>query len=850
MIPSGDAVSEILRFLQAIYGEMEGYTYIWLLKKKKTLWRPLAEHRNIAEAAVRLGQFQDIYFPVCPQVKVLSGNERGTLTSVYSMTCLYCDIDCKGGYHKQKNLPTFDEAWEWLESLPYQPSIIIFSGGGMHCYWLFDKPWIFESKDDRQKAQDMSRLWQQRFIKDYAERGWKLDNTSDLTRVLRLPGTMNCKGDTPIPVRILVFEPERKYNIQQLVDMKLVVDITTKDSRDSTGGRDRVEHSIFNDCAFLRHCRDDAETLAEPEWYAAISVLARLNKGVDLAHNISQPYPNYNRQETDRKILHAMNDAGPATCQRIRVEFPGYCEKCTKNVKSPVVLASQSIRLTTSDKSRQGKEAKSVKQSQADILLELINAIDIEVFHDSASATYIRFPVKGHTETWPTKAKAVKLWLSGQFYQATGKAISPDALRQALGVLEAKARFEGLKIELSLRVAERDGAFWYDLANDDWQAIKIEPGSWKIVDKPLPLFSKAANTAAQVIPERVKGTEILKVLDLVNLSDEGQKLLFIVELISCLIPGIPHAVAIWHDEKGASKSTVMKIRRKLIDPAIQELQLMPKDTSELALLLSKNWMPSFDNLDGLSGTVSDILCVAATGGGISKRELYTDSDEIILSFRRCISLNGINEPATRPDLLDRAILFELRRISEDQRISESEFWRSFEEVRPKIIGAMFQVLADAMKIYQSVKLNKLPRMADFAKWGYAIGEALYQGGGEKFINAFEANRQSANDEALTGNPVAIAIVSLMNSKQQWAGTAGDLLVVLNQIAYGVGIDVKAWSWPRSAKGLAKRLKQVRSNLAEAGIRLNENYDSHTKQKKYLLESSFTDNVFEEDDFLT
>ncbi|KLU63775.1 hypothetical protein DEAC_c43040 [Desulfosporosinus acididurans] len=346
MIPSGDAVSEILKFLQAIYGETEGYTYIWLLKKKKTLWRPLSNLRDMAESAVRFGHSQDIYFPVCPQVKALTENERGTLVSVHSMTCFYCDFDCQGGNHKQKNLPTFEEVWEWLMSLPYPPSIILFTGGGIHCYWLFDKPWIFESNDDRQKAQETSRLWQKRFIRDFAKRGWKLDNTSDLTRVLRLPGTMNCKGDTPIPVQILTFEPERRYDIHQLVDMPMEGELNSRDCRDN---RDGIEHMIFDRCAFLRHCRDDAGTLAEPEWYAAISILARLFKGVDMVHQISQPYPNYDRHETDRKILHAMNDAGPATCHRIRNEFPGYCTECREQVKSPVVLVNPSKSLSSSD---------------------------------------------------------------------------------------------------------------------------------------------------------------------------------------------------------------------------------------------------------------------------------------------------------------------------------------------------------------------------------------------------------------------------------------------------------------------------------------------------------------------
>lgn len=159
----------------------------------------------------------------------------------------------------------------------------------------------------------------------------------------------------------------------------------------------------------------------------------------------------------------------------------------------------------------------SERKSQADVLLDLIATIEIEVFHDSTSTTYVRFPANSHIETQPTKAKAIKLWLAGQFYQSTGKAISPDALRQVLGVLEARAMFEGQKIELSLRVAERDGALWYDLANADWQAVKIMPGSWEVVDMPPPLFIRAANTAAQIMPKQVDRREVLKVLNFVNI---------------------------------------------------------------------------------------------------------------------------------------------------------------------------------------------------------------------------------------------------------------------------------------------------------------------------------------------
>jgi len=105
MIPSRDAVSETLTFLQTIYGVSIGCAYTWLLQDKTTLWHTLNELPKMSREAVKLGQTQDIYFPVCPQVKALSEKERGTLASVQSMNCVWTDMDCQGGNHKQTNFP-------------------------------------------------------------------------------------------------------------------------------------------------------------------------------------------------------------------------------------------------------------------------------------------------------------------------------------------------------------------------------------------------------------------------------------------------------------------------------------------------------------------------------------------------------------------------------------------------------------------------------------------------------------------------------------------------------------------------------------------------------------------------
>ena len=196
----------------------------------------------------------------------------------------------------------------------------------------------------------------------------------------------------------------------------------------------------------------------------------------------------------------------------------------------------------------------------------------------------------------------------------------------------------------------------------------------------------------------------------------------------CISANIPHAVLVFSGEKGASKSTSMRVTRQVVDPSVQELLTMPNSMQDLALALANNYMPSFDNLDGLSADKSDLLCIASTGGGFSKRTLFTDDDETLLDLRRCVGLTGINVVVTRADLIDRSIIIELDRILEEERKEEREVWEAFEKDRARIVGGALQTLSDAMAIFPDIKLDKLPRMADFTRWGYAIAEVLGYGG--------------------------------------------------------------------------------------------------------------------------
>ena len=232
--------------------------------------------------------------------------------------------------------------------------------------------------------------------------------------------------------------------------------------------------------------------------------------------------------------------------------------------------------------------------------------------------------------------------------------------------------------------------------------------------------------------------------------------------------------------------------------------------------LDHNWCAYFDNVTSISYEISDLLCRAVTGDGFSKRELYSDDDDVIYSYKRCIGINGINNPATRPDLLDRSILFRLERIPKSQRKTEKQVWSNFQNIKPKLLGSIFSILSKAMQIKESIKLEDLPRMADFAEWGEAISQAMgYQP--NSFIGAYHENIGIQNLEAIEGHVIGSIILELMRRQDLWEGTATDLFNRIKELADELRLDTKAGHFPKAPNSLRRKLNEIKSNLADENI---------------------------------
>ncbi|TSD01068.1 MAG: hypothetical protein Greene101415_471, partial [Parcubacteria group bacterium Greene1014_15] len=454
---------------------------------------------------------------------------------------------------------------------------------------------------------------------------------------------------------------------------------------------------------------------------------------------------------------------------------------------------------------------------QADQLLGMVSKEQAEFFKNEVGDAFARVKVADHLEVLPVKSKSFRLWATGLFYKnSEGKAMNNDAYQTARNIIEHKCIFEGKQYNIHPRVACEDDVWWYDLADPQWRAVRIDKNGWTIENTPPILFRRYQHMRAQVIPSGLSDPR--EIFEFINIENEEMKLLFLVWIISCFVKGFPHPAPMMYGPQGSAKTTASEIVKTIIDPSAMKTTRLPYDLKELTQILAHSWFTMFDNVssDTFFDSMSDLLCTIITGGGVSKRELYSDDDDIIYDLQRVVGLNGINLVASKPDLLDRSILIELARIPEEKRKTVDEVNTIFREKLPGILGGIFDMLVKAINIKPTLTFPKgLPRMADFTAWGTAIAIAL-EYTQEQFISAYTNNIKRQNESVMNDSLVASLVSDLLEKSGGWEGSPTKLLEKLGENEDGQqdGELKRDANFPKAANALSMNLNVLKTTLAE------------------------------------
>jgi hypothetical protein len=157
---------------------------------------------------------------------------------------------------------------------------------------------------------------------------------------------------------------------------------------------------------------------------------------------------------------------------------------------------------------------------------------------------------------------------------------------------------------------------------------------WKIVDKPPVLFRRYAHQAA--LPDPTLGGSVADLRKFLNLKHEQDWLLIIGWLVAAFIENVPRPALMIRGAQGAAKSTACQLLASLLDPSCVANLELGRDPAALAQTLDHHAVPIFGNVRSLTGWQSDMLCKAVTGGGFTRRELFTDAEDVLMTFKRAV----------------------------------------------------------------------------------------------------------------------------------------------------------------------------------------------------------------------
>ena len=395
-----------------------------------------------------------------------------------------------------------------------------------------------------------------------------------------------------------------------------------------------------------------------------------------------------------------------------------------------------------------------------------------------------------------------------------------------LELLEARAQFDGPERTAHVRIAEQAGRIYLDLADERWRAVEIGPDGWRVVSHPPVRFRRPPGLLAIPAPQR-EGT-INLLAPFLNVPTQNDFVLVVMWLLATLRPGGPYPPLVISGEQGSAKSALAKFLKALVDPSAAPARALPREDRELFIAAHNGHVLTFDNLSSLPSGLSDTLCRVASGGSFAVRQLYTNQDEVLFDAARPMILNGIEDFVTRPDLGDRAIFLALRPIDDANRRSEPALWRDFEMARPLILGALFDAATHALRVLPQVRLERLPRMADFVLRATACETTLWPAG--TFARAYAANRSAAVDRVIDADPVADAVRAIMSDRITWMGTASDLLRAAADLA-GDDMATRSAGWPKNPRMLAGRLRRAQTFLRTLGIEIVFGREGHAGTRK-------------------
>jgi energy-coupling factor transporter ATP-binding protein EcfA2 len=468
------------------------------------------------------------------------------------------------------------------------------------------------------------------------------------------------------------------------------------------------------------------------------------------------------------------------------------------------------------------------RENKRDQVIDVVLDAGVMFWRDSHGTAYATVPRENRLERYPVSGRSFRnivrlLYGAANPVPVKGKpagvtrpgSVPDQALSEALGAFEALA-LQGEEREPRPRLCRTaDRAVWLDLGRPDWSVVRVTAMGWQLLESANVPLIRPGSLGALPVPQRAAGAQDA-LRRLLNAPTEADFMLMVAWQVAALHPEGPFPVLALDGEQGSGKSTAAKMLRRLVDPNTADLRRVPKDERDLLIAARNGRVVALDNVSMIEPEMADALCRLATGGGLGERALFTNGEEHVVYVQNPLLLNGIPSLLARGDLADRAIAITLPAIPDDRRRPESEIWCEFDAAAPGILALLLDALVLALRDGPGLKLERLPRMADFARIACAAAPAFGWTAAE-MLAAMADNRAGAVAGVIEADTIAATVQAFAIEDRIRQGTASELLEAINS---RTPLDrQRERDWPKDATRLSGRLRRVAPALRRAGVDL-------------------------------
>lgn len=431
-------------------------------------------------------------------------------------------------------------------------------------------------------------------------------------------------------------------------------------------------------------------------------------------------------------------------------------------------LDSETLALTVADISE--------NQSPVEVAVTLLKMHHEILVTRSGSAYAIKKSGPRVALPLDSKSKALVDPLARDMHRYKKRGTS-DTIELAMSICRADA--ERLDVlDLPVRAHEDSEALYIDIGDETGDVIAVTASGWQILSHSPVLFARTELTAPLPRPER--DGDITRVFEMVNLADADQDL-FIGCLVAAFNISTPRPLLILRGGQGSGKTQNAKVFVSLTDPSTSPVRSLATKIRDWEAMLPKSSVLAIDNVSRISQDMSDAMCRASTGGSAVVRALYTDSHATVSTAMVMQVITTIALETIPDDLMDRSVLFAVPNIAGTERATSATLMSKHEALRAEIFGALLDLLVEVRRVRESIALEDLPRMADFAVTLAAVDEVR----GTSSLARYRATSEDLVKDVVADHPLLQAILA---SGKQYEGTVSAILKEAQDFAEGAGCE--------------------------------------------------------------